>query len=134
MNEEERKQKARENAKRYYQKNKEKVLKKQKEYVKKKYATDENFREKIKEKNRKYASNNKEKVRELKRNWARKHYKELREKGLMKPSKSEIINNLQSKIDKANEILNRPQFEYDNIHCNYEEDIKELKDILKEDK
>ena len=41
---------------------------------------------------------------------------------------------LQSKIDKANEILNRPQFEYNNIPCNYEEDIKELKDILKEDK
>ena len=41
---------------------------------------------------------------------------------------------LQSKIDKANEILKRPQFEYDNIPCNYEEDIKELKDILKEDK
>lgn len=46
----------------------------------------------------------------------------------------EHINNLQSKIDKANEILNRPQFEYDNIPCNCEEDIKELKDILKEEK
>lgn len=44
------------------------------------------------------------------------------------------IMNLQSKIDKANEILNRPQFEHDNIPCNCEEDIKELKDILKEDK
>lgn len=44
------------------------------------------------------------------------------------------INNLQSKIDKANEILNRPQFEYDNIPCNYEEDIEELKDVLKENK
>lgn len=44
------------------------------------------------------------------------------------------INNLQSKIDKAIEILNRPQFEYDNIPCNYEEDIEELKDVLKEDK
>lgn len=43
-------------------------------------------------------------------------------------------NNLQSKIDKANEILNRPQFEYDNIPCNYEEDIKELKDILNDGK
>ena len=41
-------------------------------------------------------------------------------------------NNLQSKIDKANEILNRPQFEKDNIPCNCEEDIKELKDVLKE--
>lgn len=44
----------------------------------------------------------------------------------------EQINNLQSKIDKANEILNRPQFEKDNIPCNCEEDIKELKDVLKE--
>lgn len=44
----------------------------------------------------------------------------------------ELITNLQSKIDKANEILNRPQFEYDNIPCNCEEDIKELKDVLKE--
>ena len=40
--------------------------------------------------------------------------------------------NLQSKIDKANEILNRPQFEKDNIPCNCEEDIKELKEVLKE--
>ena len=46
----------------------------------------------------------------------------------------EKIYNLQSKIDKANEILNRPQFEYDNIPCNCEEDIKELKDVLKEEK
>ena len=46
----------------------------------------------------------------------------------------EYVDDLQSKIDKANEILNRPQFEYDNIPCNYEEDIKELKYILKEDK
>lgn len=42
------------------------------------------------------------------------------------------INNLQSKIDKANEILNRPQFEYNNIPCNYENDIEELKNVLKE--
>jgi len=44
------------------------------------------------------------------------------------------IINLQSKIDKANEILKKPQFEYDNIPCNYEEDIQELKIVLKEDK
>lgn len=44
----------------------------------------------------------------------------------------EHINNLQSKINKANEILNRPQFEKDNIPCNCEEDIEELKEVLKE--
>lgn len=107
MNEEEKKQKARENARRYYEKNKEKVLAKQKEYVKNKYANDEEFRKKAIQRNRKYALKNKEKVRELKRKWANKHYQELREKGLLKPTKNEIINILQSKIDKINEYVNK---------------------------
>lgn len=92
MTEEERKQKARENARRYYQNNKEKVLAKQKEYARKKYANDEEFRKKAYERSRKYIANNLEKVRESKRKWANKHYQELREKGLLKPSKKQIIN------------------------------------------
>lgn len=43
------------------------------------------------------------------------------------------IKYLQSKIDKVNEILNRPQFEYDNIPSNLEEDIEDLKSGLKGD-
>ena len=38
---------------------------------------------------------------------------------------------LRSRIDKATEILNMPQFEYDNIPCNYENEIEELKKILR---
>ena len=58
--------------------------------------------------------------------WLKENEVKVLEKRLNK------YNHLQSKIDKAIEILNRPQFEYDNIPCNYEEDIKELRDVLKE--
>ena len=104
MSEEMKKQKARENARRYYQKNKQKVLAKQKEYVKKKYATDEEFRKKTYERSRKYVKNNIEKVREWKRKWANKHYKELREKGLLPPSKQEVIEDLQQKVKQLENI------------------------------
>ena len=104
MSEEMKKQKARENARRYYQKNKQKVLARQKEYVKKKYATDEEFRKKTYERSRKYVKNNIEKVRELKRKWANKHYKELREKGLLPPSKQEVIEDLQQKVEQLEKI------------------------------
>lgn len=104
MSEEMKKQKARENARRYYQKNKQKVLAKQKEYVKKKYATDEEFRKKTYERSRKYVKNNIEKVREWKRKWANKHYKELREKGLLPPSKQEVIEDLQQKVEQLENI------------------------------
>lgn len=110
--EELKKQKARENARRYYKKNKEKVLEKQKEYVKKRYATDEEFRKKVNERSRKYALNNIEKVREMKRNWAKKHYKEMREKGLCPPTKNEIIEDLQKKINQAIEMLENNDHNY----------------------
>ena len=119
LSEEEKKQRARENAKRYYKKNKEKVLAKQKEYVKKKYATDEKFRKKVNERNRKYVLNNQEKVREAKRKWASKHYKEMREKGLCKPTKNEIIENLQERIDKAIEYLEKSKLNQLDTYCKY---------------
>ena len=45
---EEQKQRARENARRYYYAHKEEVLRKQNEYRKKKYETDEEYRNKVK--------------------------------------------------------------------------------------
>ena len=36
------------------------------------------------------------------------------------------------KIDRINKLLNEPIFEYDNIPCNIENEIIQLKDILKE--
>ena len=47
----------------------------------------------------------------------------------------EILKNLEaekSKINKINDLLNEPIFEYDNIPCNIENEIIQLKDILKE--
>ena len=42
------------------------------------------------------------------------------------------IKKLEDKINKINNILNKPMFEYDNILCNIENEIQEIKDILKE--
>ena len=39
---------------------------------------------------------------------------------------------LKDKINKINDLLNEPIFEYDNIPCNIENEIIQLKDILKE--
>ena len=36
------------------------------------------------------------------------------------------------KIDRINKLLNEPIFEYDNIPCNIENEIIQLKNILKE--
>ena len=39
---------------------------------------------------------------------------------------------LKDKIDMINKLLNEPIFEYDNIPCNIENEIIQLKNILKE--
>ena len=39
---------------------------------------------------------------------------------------------LKDKLNKINNLLNEPTFEYDNIPCNIENEITQLKDILKE--
>ena len=95
MSEEERKQRTRENAKRYYQKNKEKVLKRQKEYAKKRYREDEEFRNKIKEKNRNYVVNNPEKVREIKRKSQYKYINKKRLNGELPLTQKMLIEQLQ---------------------------------------
>ena len=41
------------------------------------------------------------------------------------------LHDLEKAINDIEKILNRPQFEEDNIPCNCEEDIEELKNILK---
>jgi hypothetical protein len=38
---------------------------------------------------------------------------------------------LKDKLNKINDLLNEPIFEYDNIPCNIENEIIQLKDILK---
>lgn len=43
------------------------------------------------------------------------------------------INSLQQRIGKAVEFLNEPQFELDNIPCNYENEIEKLRNILRGD-
>ena len=39
-------------------------------------------------------------------------------------------NNLEQALDEIEKILRQPQFEYDNIPCNYEKDIEKLKEII----
>lgn len=40
---------------------------------------------------------------------------------------------LKNRVNKAINLLNEPQFEFDNILCNYENDIEKLKNILRGD-
>ena len=107
MSEEERKQRARENAKRYYQKNKVKVLKRQKEYAKKRYREDEEFRNKIKEKNRNYVINNPEKAREIKRKSQHKYINKKRLSGELPLTQKMLIDNLQQENQKYKEIIDK---------------------------
>ena len=39
-------------------------------------------------------------------------------------------NNLEQALDEIEKILRQPQFEYDNIPCNYEDDIERIKEII----
>ena len=39
-------------------------------------------------------------------------------------------NNLEQALDEIEKILRQPQFEYDNIPCNYEDDIEKIKEII----
>lgn len=38
--------------------------------------------------------------------------------------------NLEQALDEIEKILRQPQFEYDNIPCNYEDDIEKIKEII----
>lgn len=106
MNEEEKKQKARERAKRYYLKHKEEILKKQAIYKKEKYSkmTPEEKKEFMNKRKRimqRYRSKNKEKFKEY-----NKQYKERKiERGEIPKTKKMIIEELQ----KENYELKRQQ-------------------------
>ena len=43
-------------------------------------------------------------------------------------------NNLEQALDEIEKILRQPQFEYDNIPCNYENDIEKIKEIIQKAK
>lgn len=130
---EERKIKARERAKKYYQENKEKVLARQKAYIKRKYAEDENYREKCKERRKRYEENNKERVKILKREAQKRHYHRHIEyyKNYRKEYYRTYINKDKRKIEEA---LNKLQyiidygFDYDGF--NTVESLKGLIDML----
>ena len=42
--------------------------------------------------------------------------------------------NLEQALDEIEKILRQPQFEYDNIPCNYEDDIEKIKGIIQKAK
>lgn len=44
------------------------------------------------------------------------------------------IRNLEQALDEIEKILRQPQFEYDNIPCNYEDDIEKIKEIIQKAK
>jgi hypothetical protein len=106
--------------KKWQQDNKEKTRENAKRYYYKNI-------DKIKEKRQ--SNEYKEKYREYKKEWARKNRK----------MQKEIINNLQSKIDKANEYIEE-RFTFDDKNGEYyqthtfdKDNAKELHDILKEE-
>lgn len=43
-------------------------------------------------------------------------------------------NNLEQALDEIEKILRQPQFEYDNIPCNYEDEIEKIKEIIQKAK
>ena len=44
------------------------------------------------------------------------------------------ISVLEQALDEIEKILRQPQFEYDNIPCNYEDDIEKIKKIIQKAK
>lgn len=106
MNEELKRQRQRENSRRYYQKHKKEILLKQKIYVRKRYHEDEEFRKRTLEIGKKYRINNPEKVRETKRKSQLKYMNKKRINGNLPLTKQMQIELLNKKMDKAVEELN----------------------------
>lgn len=102
---EEKKQRARENAKKYYQKNKEKILARQKKYARERYKNDEEYRKKSLERHKKYEKDNLEKVREIKRNAQKKYYQS--HKDYYKNYNKNYNKSYKERIDKAYEYLDK---------------------------
>lgn len=122
MTEEERKERARENARKYYLKHKKEILQKQAIYKKKKYHSmtpkeKQAFLEKRKEIVKKYRSKNKDKFREY-----NKQYKEKKMKhGEIPKTKKMIIEELQTEKEQLNSLVNSCQ-----------EEIRKLKSQLQQ--
>ena len=109
MTEEEKKIKARENAKKYYQKNKEKVLARQREYVRKRYHSDEEFRKRTLENHKRYEENNLEKVKKIKRDAQKKYYQKHKEyyHNYSKQWSKDKFNLLNEEIERLKKELNK---------------------------
>ena len=108
MSEDEKKIKARENAKKYYQKNREKILAKQKEYVRKRYHTDEEFRKRTLENHKRYENNNLERVKKIKRDAQKKYYQQHIDyyRNYSKQWSKEKQDSLKKEIERLNNIIN----------------------------
>lgn len=48
--------------------------------------------------------------------------------------RNDKIAKLEQALDEIENILRQPQFEYDNIPCNYEDDIEKIKEIIQKAK
>lgn len=107
MDEELKKQKARERAKRYYEKNKVKILQRQKEYAKRKYHEDEEYRQRRIQNCRNYCERNPEKVREIKRLSQKKYYQKYKEyyKQFQKEHSKQYQKNHREKIKKQKQMI-----------------------------
>lgn len=89
MTDEEKKERARINSRKYYQTHKEEILAKQYVYKKKKYKEDPEYRKKVYENSRRWIEKNPEKAYAIKRKWQVEH---------REPTKDEIIARLQEEI------------------------------------
>ena len=108
MSENEKKIKARENAKKYYQKHREKILARQKEYVRKRYQTDEEFRKRTLENHKRYENNNLERVKKIKRDAQKKYYQQHIDyyRNYSKQWSKEKHDSLKKEIERLNNIIN----------------------------
>lgn len=119
MTDEEKRKRACENSRRYYQAHKEEILQKQAVYRKKKYAEDEEYRKKAYTRSRKWVEKNKERVAQMKKDWHRRN---------CKPTKDEIIEWLEAKIMWLKDTLaDREDYEF-HLECLVEEREKEIQE------
>lgn len=126
MTPEEKRKRACENSRKYYQAHKEEILQKQAVYRKKKYAEDEEYRKKAYTRSRKWVEKNKEHVAQMKKDWHQRN---------RKPTKDEIIEWLEAKIMWLEDTLADKKDYIFHLEClveDREKEIEKLNNIINE--
>ena len=118
MTEEERKKRARENSRRYYQAHREEVIARTSTYSKKRYNEDEEYRKRRYKTSRKWLNKNPQKGKEYQAKYRNTH-------------KTPRYVQLQTRIDKAIEYIRINKCNNNDINDCWHEDFRDILNILK---